>query len=404
MGDLRVRAAPSAAFNLTDVRARAIDRAGALPLIVAPAEVLDDPLRVADRLAVDRRARGRPSGRSGPRPRRARRAATATRLLGLDPAAAQLARDASARAQAVRRRLAAVQPVGSIASGKIGSCAMSAVAVVTDTTHYLPRRGRRARTACSLVSLYVNWDGRTDRESRPAGLRRLLRAPRRGGELPTHVAAVRRRLPGGLRAADRGGDDIVSIHLSGGISGTVARRRAGPRRARRARRGPGADRRARLRTGCAGHGLMAMAAANAAAGGAGRAGGRRRGAARCARAHDDLVRGRHARVPAPRRAHRRRAGVPRLGAADQADPHDRQRDRADRARAHRGPRGRAARTRALRERTRRAPTCFVIQHIQAPSARERLVERGREIFGREPSSSRRSGRSSARTSGPACSA
>ena len=41
---------------------------------------------------------------------------------------------------------------------------MPPVAVVTDTTHYLPEEVV-ARHELHLVSLYVNWDGRTDRES-----------------------------------------------------------------------------------------------------------------------------------------------------------------------------------------------------------------------------------------------
>ena len=41
---------------------------------------------------------------------------------------------------------------------------MSPVAIVTDTTHYLPS-DLIERHGLHLVSLYVNWDGRTDRES-----------------------------------------------------------------------------------------------------------------------------------------------------------------------------------------------------------------------------------------------
>ena len=40
---------------------------------------------------------------------------------------------------------------------------MAGVAVVTDTTHYLPRE-LVERHALHQVSLYVNWQGRTDRE------------------------------------------------------------------------------------------------------------------------------------------------------------------------------------------------------------------------------------------------
>ena len=41
---------------------------------------------------------------------------------------------------------------------------MPGVAVVTDTTHYLPAEVVQ-RHELHLVSLYVNWDDRTDRES-----------------------------------------------------------------------------------------------------------------------------------------------------------------------------------------------------------------------------------------------
>jgi len=41
---------------------------------------------------------------------------------------------------------------------------MSSVAVVTDTTQYLPAEAI-ARHGIHLVSLYVNWNGRTDREA-----------------------------------------------------------------------------------------------------------------------------------------------------------------------------------------------------------------------------------------------
>src|SRR5262245_22556145 len=41
---------------------------------------------------------------------------------------------------------------------------MSGIAVVTDTTQYLPSEAIE-RHGIHLVSLYVNWNGRTDRES-----------------------------------------------------------------------------------------------------------------------------------------------------------------------------------------------------------------------------------------------
>src|SRR3954452_17530356 len=84
-----------------------MNRAGALPLILAPAEVLDDAARVADRLAVDDE-----HGRHGLARQLAQLLALGTSprhpLDGrLDPTPGELSRHPAARAQPVRRRLAA---------------------------------------------------------------------------------------------------------------------------------------------------------------------------------------------------------------------------------------------------------------------------------------------------------
>ena len=137
------------------------------------------------------------------------------------------------------------------------------------------------------------------------------------------------------------GADIVSIHLSAGISGTFTA--AEQARDQLIERGIDPARIVVLdsATACAGLGMMAIAAASAAQQGATPAGGRRGGPGAAARAQG-VVRGRHARVPAPRRARRRRPGVARLDAEDQADPVDRVGDPAGRARAHGGAHVRAA--------------------------------------------------------------
>src|SRR3954465_10550974 len=139
---------------------------------------------------------------------------------------------------------------------------MSEVSVVTDSTQYLPREVIE-RHGLKLVSLYVTWDGRTDRESDLADYDAYYDFLRGGGELPStsqpsvgDFLAVSEPL-----AAD--GDDILSIHLSGGISGTV--RAAEQARDLLIERGMAAEKMVVLDslTGCAGHGLMAVAAANA---------------------------------------------------------------------------------------------------------------------------------------------
>src|SRR3954453_20178974 len=99
---------PSPRFNLPTRSLLGMNRAGALALI-APREVLDDPARVADRLAVDHQHRRDPLAGQlvelvaiRPPPRDAL-------LDRLDPAPGQLPRDPAAGAQPVRRGLAPVQ-------------------------------------------------------------------------------------------------------------------------------------------------------------------------------------------------------------------------------------------------------------------------------------------------------
>ena len=234
-------------------------------------------------------------------------------------------------------------------------------------------------------------------------LRRLLRAP-------AHRRSCRR--PRSRRSATSSpstsrcstpAHDIVSIHLSGGISGTSTAP-AGARPARRARHRPGAIDRARL-----GDRLRRA-----------RPGGDRRGRGRARRRRTaevaaDARRGargelkiwfarRHARVPAPRRPGRRRAGVARRGAEDQADPLDRDGDHCRSSacgppagvRAH----GRVHRS-APRRRRRRVGRPA---HPAPPSRRSAWSSAAARSSARARSSSPRSARSSARTSGPACSA
>src|SRR3712207_3784475 len=97
---------------------------------------------------------------------------------------------------------------------------MSGVAVVTDTTQYLPHEVIE-RHGIHLVSLYVNWNGRTDRESDLPDYDAYYDFLRSAGELPsTSQPSVGDFLAVYELLVERG-DAILSIHLSGGISGTV---------------------------------------------------------------------------------------------------------------------------------------------------------------------------------------
>src|SRR5689334_3997560 len=144
---------------------------------------------------------------------------------------------------------------------------MPAVAVVTDTTHYLPAEVV-ARHGLHLVSLYVNWDGRTDRESDLGDYDDFYDHMRSATTLPSTSQPSVGDFLTVYEPLLEAGSDILSIHLSGGISGTV--HAAEQARDALLERGIAPERIVVVDsdTGCAGHGLMAVAAANAARDGA----------------------------------------------------------------------------------------------------------------------------------------
>jgi DegV family protein with EDD domain len=139
---------------------------------------------------------------------------------------------------------------------------MSGVAVVTDTTQYIPRE-IMDRHGIQLVSLYVNWNGRTDRESDLGDYDGFYDHMRTAATLPSTSQPSVGDFLAVWEPLLESGDSLLSIHLSGGISGTVG----AAQQARDAliERGIGPERIQVLdsETGCAGHGLMAIAAANA---------------------------------------------------------------------------------------------------------------------------------------------
>src|SRR4051812_40745455 len=105
---------------------------------------------------------------------------------------------------------------------------MPDVAVVTDTTHYLPRE-TVAELGVGEVSLYVNDGERTEREADIVDLVAFYAALRAADSLPTTSQPSIGDFLAVYEPLVREGRDIVSIHLSGGISGTVeaARQAAG---------------------------------------------------------------------------------------------------------------------------------------------------------------------------------
>jgi len=96
---------------------------------------------------------------------------------------------------------------------------MPPVAIVTDTCQYLPR-DVVAENDIHLVSLYVNWQGRQDRESDLADLDGYYDHLRSASELPTTSQPSVGDFLAVYEPLVDAGRQVVSIHLSAALSGT----------------------------------------------------------------------------------------------------------------------------------------------------------------------------------------
>jgi len=141
------------------------------------------------------------------------------------------------------------------------------VAVVTDTTGYLPR-DLAAQENIEVVSLYVNFAGeRTEREADISDYDAFFEELRSSEQLPTTSQPSVGDFTSVYEPMLARGDDVVSIHISGGLSGT-------PESARQAaeqleREGKGGDRVRVIdsKTAAGGLSLVTLAAAHRAAAG-----------------------------------------------------------------------------------------------------------------------------------------
>jgi DegV family protein with EDD domain len=255
------------------------------------------------------------------------------------------------------------------------------VRIVTDTTHYLPREIVE-REELHLVSLYVNWNGGTDRESALEDFGGFYEHLATAKHLPTtSQPSVGDFLDVYTPLLDAG-DDIVSIHLSGGISGTFG----AAQQAREAliERGVDPSRIAMYdsETACGGLGLVAMAAASAA-----RAGASPDEVVEAARALRAELRTWFAvdTLEFLRRGGRIGAAQAYLGSALKIKPIltlGKEIEPIERVRT--ASRAVARLKEALREQRERGADRFAIQHIRDPERAAELVEAGREIYGSEP--------------------
>ena len=255
-----------------------------------------------------------------------------------------------------------------------------AVAIVTDTTHYLPAELAAAHSL-HQVSLYVRWGETLERESEMPDLDAFYGRLRAAQDLPTTSQPSVGDFLAVYEPLLERGDDIVSIHLSGGISGTYDSARQA--REQLAERGLGE----RIEvldstTACGGLGLMALAAAARAEAGADLA-----TVAAHARAAREQLRiwfcidtleflQRSGRVG---KAQAWIGGAlkikPILSLESEITPVERVRTA-----------GRAFERMVdfMTELRDSGQEAWVVQHIQAADQADRLVERGREVFGTEP--------------------
>jgi DegV family protein with EDD domain len=259
---------------------------------------------------------------------------------------------------------------------------MPRLAVVTDTTQYLPREVIE-RHGLALVSLYVNWNGRTDRESALDGYEEFYEHLRTGqGDLPSTSQPSVGDFLAVYEPLLADGADVLSIHLSGGISGTV--RSAEQAREALVERGIAPERIEVLDsdTGCAGHGLMAIAARNAI-----RDGADLPGAADAARQLREQMKIIFAvdTLEYLRRGGRIGGAQAWIGSALKIKPIlsiDREILPIERVRTSaRAFERLVGHLEGLRD---GGADVFFIQHIQAHDIAARLAERGGEIYGRPP--------------------
>jgi DegV family protein with EDD domain len=258
---------------------------------------------------------------------------------------------------------------------------MPQTAVVADTTSYLPA-DLIAKHDVHLVSLYVGIEGEQEPESDITDLQGFYERLRKSGEAVTTSQPSVGDFIAVYEPLLAEGREIISIHLSAGISGTDES--AMQARERLTAEGKGGERIVVCdsRTGAGGMGLMILGAANAAEQGAGAAEAKERvDAVReelkiwfAVDTLDYLRRG--GRIGAARAWIGTTLKIkPILTLEEEITPIERVRTR-----------GRAF-DRLLgyaQQRKDDGADAWVVQHVQDPESAERMVEACRPIFGCEP--------------------
>ncbi|HTX47617.1 MAG TPA: DegV family protein [Solirubrobacteraceae bacterium] len=252
------------------------------------------------------------------------------------------------------------------------------VAIVSDTCHYLPAEVVAANDI-HLVSLYVHWHGDSRRESQITDYDEYYGRLATDSELPTTSQPSIGDFLEVYEPLLDAGHEIVSIHLAGGMSGTV-------RAAEQARDQLG-DRAEKVyvvdsATACGGEGLVALAAAAAARRGLD-------GAAVAGHAQDARTQLKMwfaiDTLEYLRRGGRIAGAQAWLGSALRIKPIltvEEEITPIERVRTSK--RAFERMVDLLRSRAEDGADAWMVQHIQAPREAAELAERGIEIFGCEP--------------------
>jgi DegV family protein with EDD domain len=252
------------------------------------------------------------------------------------------------------------------------------VAIVTDTCHYLPAELVEEQ-GIHEVSLYVHWPEGAQRESEISDYDAYFRRLGSDSALPTTSQPSIGDFLGVYEPLLDAGDEIVSIHLAGGMSGTVrAAEQARDQLGARAERVHVVD----SATACGGEGLVVLAAVAAARGG-----------------RDGPAVAEHAREARSalkmwfaidtldylRRGGRIAGAQAWLGSALKIKPIltvEAEITPVERVRTSR--RAFERMVDLLRERAEAGADAWMVQHIQAPDEAARLAARGTELFGVPP--------------------
>jgi DegV family protein with EDD domain len=254
------------------------------------------------------------------------------------------------------------------------------VALVTDTTPYLPRE-LIERWRINEVSLYVGWDGELRREDDYADLDAFYAKLHSSTLLPTTSQPSVGDFLACYKPLVEGGRDVLSIHLASGLSGTCESAREAARLIAEGDQ-PASVRVIDAETGAGGLGCLVIAAARALEQGA----ELERAAAAVAGARASLdIWFCLDTLEYLRRGGRIGAAQAVLGTALKVKP-------ILTFGTEIAPVGRVRTCRRAFERMseylgelhERGATDWIVQHAQSPEEAERLVARGVEIFGFEP--------------------